>query len=430
MEQGTCVSRAARRALVWLGCLGWIASVGAGSPPPDHFRLAEFSEGLYRPVGSQRLTVVGDSINATSTTGRMIAGYRDSLQVKWNGWVVHADSGASDIGYLNGQNLKSWDFSIVYSPGNSLPGGQFAVAPVRTRETVYRARPAPGSLVHDCMMLSSATAKFPAGDFFSTGHVTARVLLYQDLDLLRQFMIRGMRGNTKVGQAYRYTSNGRPEGIVYRDIDLGTSPGSPRVQMYNTPVPSWVPGQWWWSIATPGVLFRNSLEDGVQMSFISMGGYRTVDHSMVWHYTDKALGEYFEAIGAPTHLMLWLGQNQTAQESNDLLGGHCTVFKQDLKQVMDRYNAVIAARGFPAPRWLLVSQYKTGYSAQIHELLAEAEYELAQENANVSFLNLYALAGGTAFDSAQYTTDGIHPNADGSRFLAARMDTAMRSVLP
>ncbi|MCC6425254.1 MAG: SGNH/GDSL hydrolase family protein [Phycisphaerales bacterium] len=402
-----------------------------GQPPPLSHKLAEFAQHLYHPIGPKRLTIVGDSINATQSPNRMIAGYRDAWNISWNGWLVHADSGAADIGYMSAVGVTETDFSVVFNPGNSLYGGQILFSPVRTRETGYAKPPKPARHLADCMMLSTQTSRFPAGDYFSSGHVTARMLIYQDTNMLHTFNIHPMRESSFVGPPVYYMSWGPMNRLVWRDVDLGVGVGSPRVQVYTTPAgkATFTNAMDFTHMALCGVLYRNDIANGVQMSFISIGGSRTVDHALQLKYSDKALGEFFTATGAPTHLVLWLGQNQTAAEANQMLAGSCSIFKSNLRAIIDRYNTVIQQSGAPAPRWLLVAQYKTGYSPAIHQMIAQAQFELSLEDPLISFLNLYTLAGAESFDSASYTTDGVHPNYAGSLFLASAMDDQMRSMV-
>jgi len=96
---------------------------------------------------------------------------------------------------------------------------------------------------------------------------------------------------------------------------------------------------------------------------------------------------------------------------------------------MDRHNAAIADLGSPAPRWLLISQYKTGYPESYHQLMAQAQYDLAKSDTNVCTLNLYLLAGGENFNHAAYLTDGVHPSALGVAYLSKLMNAAMQAAV-
>jgi lysophospholipase L1-like esterase len=414
-------------ALLALAALPWVA---LAQPAPLSHKLDAFAQGLYHPQGSKRLTVVGDSINATNVPNRMSAGYRDALNIPWNGWVVHADNGAIDMGYMNAQNLKGFDYSTVWDPGDTFGGGQFAISPVRTRETIYHKMPTNGMLVSDAMMPSSSTSRFPAGDFFTSRPVTARLITYQSLNTVREFMVRGFRGVTPVVEGLRYQDGWTPAKISWLDINLGSAVGAPRIQIYEstagvTPINRWEP----WRLIALGVRYRSDLADGVQMSFIAHGGWRTVDHASSFKFSDEALRQYYEAIGPPTHMIVWLGQNQTNEEANQLALGNSTAFKANLRAVIARHAAACIALSEPAPRVLLVSQFKTGYDQAMHELLAHAMYDVAREDELVSFFNLYQAAGGEDFDVATYTSDGIHPNYAGSLKLAIAMNDAMESSI-
>lgn len=415
------------RAAAISACAISCSHASAGTTPLDH-RLGEFAQQLYHPIGSKRLTVIGDSINVTASQHRMSAGYRDAWHVPWNGWVVHADSGAADIGYLNAQNVVDPGYTFVWDPGDGFGGGQSKINPVRTREINYSKAPYPGMLMSDGMLLSSATSRFPAGDWFTNYHVTARILFYTDTNIMTDVMVRGMRGSTVVTNNLRFRAQaplGRIQGF---DVDLGASGGSPRIQIYDSSLTSNRGKTWdYFRLTLMGVRYlSDQIVDGVQASFIAQGGWRTVDHVVESNFTDAALRSYYGQIGAPTHLILWLGQNQAAAEATELVQGVNTSFKANLRAVIARHNAAVTALGMPLPRWLLVSQYKTGYSQEVHELMAQTMYEVSQSDPMVSFLNLYEMAGAQSFDSATYTSDGIHPNYAGSFYLASLMDGAMR----
>lgn len=407
-----------------------LAAEAFGQPAPLSHKLDEFAQELYHPTGSKRLTVVGDSINATNVPDRMSAGYRDALNIPWNGWVVHADNGAADMGYMNAQNLKGFDYSTVWDPGEVFGGGQFAISPVRTRETVYQTLPSNGMLISDAMLPNISTSRFPAGDFFTSRQVTARLITYRDINIVRDVMIRGFRGNTHVVEGIQYQTGWKPSKISWIDVNLGSTPGSPRIQIYENTA-GVVPINRWesWRLIALGVRYRSNVADGVQMSFISHGGWRTVDHVSQYKFTDEALRQYYEAIGAPTHMIIWLGQNQTNEEANQLAAGNNTAYKANLRAVIARHAAACVALGQPAPRVLLIAQFKTGYNQQIHELIGQTMYDIAREEPQVSFFNLYQAAGGEDFNLGAYTSDGIHPNYAGSLVLARIINNAMEDSI-
>lgn len=394
--------------------------------PPRSVKLAEFAQRLYHPAGQQRLSVIGDSINATNVADRMQVGYRDQWHVPWNGWVVHADNGASDMGYTYSVPTGDDARNFVNEPGNYTAGGDISFAPVRFRETTYAHHITPGQLLAESVMPTQCTFSMLLGNPFRYGqHVTARPIFFTSDGTFRDYAFYGLRDGQTIGDIVRYHRDGPLQRIAYVDIDLGNKGGWPGVRVVGTGKARGEPADRLVYLGTR--LLADG--DGVQASFISHGGWRTMDHLGQYRFRDSALREWYGAVGAPTHCLLWLGQNQTPTESGELAQGISTEFKTNIKAIIDRHDAAVQALGEPLPRWLLVSQFKTGYSDETHRVMSQALADIATERARVSFLNLYEIAGGENFDSARYTTDGVHPNLLGSNYLAALMDVEMNSVL-
>lgn len=404
---------------------GTAAGQNTGPTPRSH-KLRQFARHLYEPTGQAVLEVVGDSINATNTAVSMQVAYRDSLNIPINGWVVHADNGNSSVGYTNAQGSRSVD--EVRSPGETFSSGVTAISPVRARDIVWQANINPGFNLSDCYILNSNLTSMRRGNpFASPARVDIRLFMFEGQTQVAGFEAAGMRALSTVSTGL-YSKPSTPSGaIVWIDRTAGADPNNPGIRLRaDTSTNESASGAS--TLIHLGGRFRANIANGVQVQFISHGGWTTADHASVARFTDAALAQFYLATDPPTHIILWLGQNQTLEESNDFAIGSYNVFKNDIAAVMDRHDEVIAAMGAPPPRWLLVSQYKTGYSAAYNLLMCNALYALAQERPGVSYLDMYQIAGGGGFDTATYLADGVHPNAGGVAYLGDLMNAEMESA--
>ncbi len=393
---------------------------------PSDLRLAAFAKGLYQPHGQTVLQVIGDSINAPNRPTSMQIGYRDRWEVPYNGWVVHADSGNIDIGYMNAQGPM--DTNEVRDPGAWFANDLHAISPVRTRESIWNGDVPWGGTLSDCYILNSQLWNMRLGNpFASSAIVDARVIMYEGPAQMAGFVAVGVRG----GNDYSSGAYTRPEpvsnGIVWIDRVTGPGLNNPGIRLRSDPLTSESTAGAN-SLLLLGARFRARIHDGVQMQFIAHGGWTAADHLDQDKFTDEALRQYYAATDPPTHALLWVGQNQTPQESQGFQAGNPSVYKHDIEKVIQRHEAAIAALGAPPPRWLLVATYKAGYPRHTLELLARSLYQISRERPNVSFLNLYTLTGGEQFDPS-WLADGVHPTPEGAMYLASVMNSRMKMVV-
>lgn len=392
---------------------------------PRSYRLAEFAEGLYAPQGQAILEIVGDSINATNSTMGMQVGYRDQLEIPFNGWVVHADSGNSEIGYTNAQGPMA--INAIRIPGDLFANGLRAISPVRAREAVWSGNVTQGGTLSDSYLLNFRLAGMKLGNPFNSGSIVdARLIMFEGSTQVGGFEVGGMRGGSTITTGPYSRPGVISNSIVWIDRTLGSGGGDPGIRLRSdASTAESAPGAN--TLIHLGTRMRARTNAGVQMQFLSHGGWTTVDHLDPARFTDEALRQYYAATGAPTHIMLWLGQNQTVAESADFYSLSYLLFKTHIDAIIDRHERVITDMGAPPPRWLLVSQYKTGYDQFHHELMCAGLHASSLERENVSFLNLYRLAGGEAFNQDAYLEDGVHPNGSGVHYLAFLMNEEMKS---
>lgn len=403
------------------------ASAAWGQQSPTSYRLSRFACELYEPSGQTILQVVGDSINATNTADRMQVGYRDEMDWPFNGWVVHADSGNSDIGYMNAQGAMSVNNIVI--PGEEFSFGASAISPVRTRDAAWSADIAFGGTLSDASLIAYNCNSMNLGNpFAGATPMSARLIFFEGPNQLSGFVAAGFRAGQQA-ETKTYTRPQAPSLAVQTlDVVIPAGPGNPilRLRSDATTAES-TPGAN--ALTLLGVRMRTTAATGVQVQFISHGGWKTVDHVSPSNFTDDALRQYYAATGAPTRVMLWIGQNQTTQESNAFSGGDWSVYKSNVQAIISRHDSVIESLGKPRPRWLLVAPYKTGYYEETHLMMARALFELSLDDPDVSFLNLYQIAGGETFDKDAYLSDGVHPNAAGVHYLASLMNSQMRWVM-
>lgn len=390
-----------------LAFLMLLASIAAAQPLQN--KLSFFARDLYHPNTQVNLLVVGDSINASNSPNRMGVGYRNQLHISWNAWMCHADSGVSDNGYLNAQNVGSGGTNEIRIPGDTFACGSMAISPVRARDVMYAADVSTNGTLIDCALTSGMLSSFPMGNPFS-GSCTGTLALFNTINAPANIRIQGIRNGSVVGttDVLNTVSTGNSWGVVAGIAPGFGTPGIRVVSDGSTIGENYV---------VHGVVYHGSSAIGVQYYHIAHGGWTIADHLSSSRYTDTALNQFGATLGVPTHIMIWLGQNMTPPESASIHSSDGSVFKNDLSNLIERYHGI-----WPQAKFLLIAQYQTGYSEFAHRAVASKENEIASDKPYVSFYNLYDAVGGTSFNTSLYTTDGIHPSLTGSNFIAATMD--------
>lgn len=405
------------------------------------FKLSTFFSDLINPSGQKVLQFLGDSINAVNTADRMQDGYRECWSIPWNGYVQGVDS-TTFWGYANRQGTMSLNATI--SPLAPNYGGTAATVltdvsgkmPLRWAETVWSVNP---TVQGDNYALAAGYTRMAGRNswmFRNSATVNAKALFYENARLFTSFNVRGRR-NTTNQNVVAYTKPGSPSnGIVGVEVSCGVH----ATQDPNLIINGFTGFSSGTIDAIPylGTRFRSTDPDGVQYQAISHGGFTTGDHITTNSWSDAALEQWYTQVGVPTHIVLWLGQNTnpgtyglSEQGANSLDTGHGTNYKANLLAIIARHEARIAAIGGASPKWLLVTQYKTGYNQTYYDTMAAVHQQISNETPNVSWVNLYELAGGYAMDitTSFALSDGVHPTASGARYFAGLIfKEAQRSI--
>ncbi len=151
-----------------------------------------------------------------------------------------------------------------------------------------------------------------------------------------------------------------------------------------------------------------------------VGGYCTLDTVRQWGgdganaYSTTANAAWFlaNAMFAPNYQMLCgAGQNSTnpligtdPAEQTQLNAGDQTNYYNNIRAIIDAMNAAYDAAALPRPTYILVNDFRTGYTATHHETRGRALYRIAQEIGSI-FIDLYQLALNSP---AIWTPDNIH----------------------
>lgn len=156
-----------------------------------------------------------------------------------------------------------------------------------------------------------------------------------------------------------------------------------------------------------GMYASNGLDDTFGYSSLALSGKRVdwfLDDTVL---SDDTLGVHIQSTGTDL-TQIWLGENSWGNYD-------APTWKALMQDLIDKVRGVD-----PDMDIALVSQYDTRNNGQpLKERLAEynqALLELALENDEVVYLNLFEEAGDAATLDALYLADSVHPNAAGVEY--------------
>lgn len=101
----------------------------------------------------------------------------------------------------------------------------------------------------------------------------------------------------------------------------------------------------------------------------------------------------------PNRFTHWYGQNATSAESTEYASGGYSVFKANVRAILDKLDAQMAALGSTTHRHLLVSGYEGGTDAY-NALRSRALYEIARERTNCSFISVHEIMPANPYPAA------------------------------
>lgn len=453
---------------------------------PNSYRLSQFAF----PFLNQRMrpTVVGDSINADGSTGRMPYGWiRKANPARWagfssygfnygnNGPVVFnkpSDFGqvcttiatgtitsgpfqvgetvtesvslatAKTIRYDNGENLiylnpltGTLTGGQVLTGGTSgahTPGGTRVIGPVNplsgfgavlTAEggdpsggaaenaswpTIYgdsgifKADIADFTAMYNGQFDASTMAAFGGGAWFGGTGSKCRVGLYSGAACgLSPIGYDGFLNQAPNTQTDVQNSIALVTGSNFVDINLNVGLGLPAKWEVFAAHGS-APNETGKNLYCQGTRWYNSLIQGLEMSFACKGGATVAMHIDTTRVSNQAITDWVNLYETDS-IIIWLGQNDTPTYDGTWI--------TNLIALIQRWRAAVQAAG-RSFKCLLISPYDTG-SATLANIATDM-YTVAATYSDVSFLNLYALAGPFATIDSLYLGDHVHPNADGS----------------
>ncbi len=450
----------------------------------NSYGLAAFATDLYSPTttsgvsGQVVLQEVGDSkrnpnvggANTNSTTQwNLCAGTLRNLNLPFNGLMVSAGGSAAYCGGYTNMNgsagLDGVAGTFYFSDNTRVPGATFTDG--TTPKLPVIARDVQLKVLSDLTLKSTVinnvlnSAVLPSNRSSSLNIASIPVTHRQfTWHTSRSHLnTRCLAGKNSASNEVIFTSSGATNNTV-RVHALGTVTSTadqdPKDQLtYDgdgvaRPVVRDVSNDLYVSL---GADFRwLTIGPGVYLQTpIAIGSTTTADHVGDTYYTLARLTEWYTKAPTPTHLIVDLGQNLTSAESTALGLGDNSVYKDNLEDVVDKHLAAIAAANTansvtgPTVQVCLFGLYRTGYTAEYNNLMADAQYDLAVARGWSFFntykvMNDYAVAQGTSVTDGQgvtgrmpidttYLCDGVHPNNAGVLAITAQFQIEMQVAM-
>lgn len=461
--------------------------------------------------GSARVLVVGDSLSTpqTGVPGRLPAGianmwrpyrwsgwYAETASVNQNhtaspnnpGWIVSPFNGAvSGVGFngyafvgaasgaqfqtVTGGNDTSAGVPTALNTVNSDPRpGAYTFSPHAYRDIVLQGSVAANTDLFQFVQDWRTWARFESisepgtsattfGSWICKGDVVrGRLIYWQNPDGPTDLRWRAYRNNTG-GSETTLNASGSAR-LNWVDVDFAASTSHdgnqilrPRIRSGGSVVDYTASNK---IVPVVGVRYFRPNNPGLEVSFWTQPGWNTEmfngtsGGSGTDTINDTDLGYWLQALDWPTHVMVFLGQNQSSTQQTELNAGTTATFKSDYRTLVSRILARYAANGVPAPKMLYIAPPTTtrarvvasGRTDQNFPTLERAIYELAVEH-GASFFSLLktdiavmdrsddATGNGTGANNGQvaYSADEVHQVHAGSAIWAGAIHAAMRVSL-
>jgi hypothetical protein len=382
---------------------------------------------------------VGDS-KTTDTSSASNLGYgmqRVFRPPQWSFRVGRSVMGATPWG-AGGNNISSDATVTTRNPGATFGGAGAAtqINPIPVSEWVFSANRTDGSAVSFANAFLNDSANYAVGNVWASNACYVRQAHYQSTDSIASARIRSAR-NTGTDASPTYTTvstqavtlNGT-NGWTFTDVSCGSGTGSPAVQVIENSINEATVGQNQ-LVVGPRTFVRGSIGSplvGFGLGDIATGGHNAQDVSRVFGssvygtpYCTAANAAWFWAnvYMNPDIVHLDITQNQSTAAGNALNAGNGTLFKEEIRTCINAINSVALLAGAAYPLFILSNGYNSAYTELNRATRSQVIDELASETNN-AFID-YSVRMPNSAGTGWWTSDDIHPSADGASFWAATL---------
>lgn len=470
--------------------------------PASTFNLAQWADGIVNAgntaagYGSARLLVNGDSICSPTVGGRVTDMIRDTWRpYRWSGWFgisastnynISANPVIAEYGFTPvlaaagaGHTFNHYDYAFTgidavdgsgpYVIGQQHHGRQSATydtlageiatpnsygeifAPFSYRDLVFLGNVANNTVMGGWQydyrifdrfqsVVQPVTTANKLGNWTVDGDtVRSRLIYWRNPDGPTSLVWQATRGGTAGGTAV-LNANGA-KAVAFIDADHTAQSTSSNANRIYARVATDNLGTDETGTVLPLIAYRcfRPNTPGLEVSHWTQPGWRSSLFADTDLTATLSLSQYFEALGWPTHVLVYLGQNQTSNETTQLNVGTTTDFTANLAANLARINAAYALGSQAPPRYCLVSPFPLpatslaagGRTALNYETMDEALYAYAAANGH-AFISLWQASmtpmettdvaqGSTTYTQVLYSTDDIHPIRAGGMYLASAM---------
>lgn len=456
-------------------------------------------------VGAVRLMINGDSLCSPTVGGRMMEGIRDcSEPYRWQGWLgISSHTGYTVnpanpdpqwtttpvLNVLAGMAYNHYDYST--SGFEAATGATFQIGDQHHGSAGWGADTAAGSpATPNSYVLPPSTTTFPPmpyREIVGTGNIANDQILmgwsidYRhwdrfnstiqpnttatkfgnwavDGDLVRGRIIYWRNTNGPTSLVWRSTRGGTTNNstvvnasgasaITYADVDFTAASSSTNLNRLYAQLKTDALGTDETGKLIPilATRFWRPNAAGLEISQWTQPGWNLGLFKETLIIDSTSLGQYLAALDWPTHWFIFLGQNQTVPQTNELNLGTLTTFKSDVHAHVARIFSCYDTAAQQRPKICLVSMWglpSTSLAASSRNVLNYqsmdlAMYQCAQEGGH-SFFSFYQ-AGLTpqettdATQSGTYTpvlgtSDDIHQARAGSMYLWGSFWRALKAA--
>lgn len=406
--------------------------------------------------GTANLLVIGDSINAQTSSPRMFYGYIVRWTPNnWRGIVTQTHSGVSDQGTVitNEPTALAGQFKLV--PGANYTWNDTVIRDWNLKEATFYNYTSDANNLATTIITSVTTYANWSRDWTTSANLTGRfIILSSPNGTAVKVRARLKDGTTTAaGGSPDFWMNQSPQGIYYQDINYLAGTGSTAtgtILTYTSAVNESTRNAQFYILGSR--IYVQNISTGLQLDYAGDGGYTTLSHltgeyrslegvNTLTNYSDETIRRWINATEANTFL-IWIGQNSADDEWNgaDIRNYSANVFGI-IQRYSNRYYEVNATQG--KPFFLLVSTYDTSVANTRFTQMSSALLNISQTykqtaigpHVEVGFIDLRKIVNETngTFTNwnVTYLNDGIHPNVEGSlqfsTYIWDQLETSLNS---